>query len=117
MPARRDAQAALALHPDAAYSPALPHAHWLAAALPQDAGRLRLPPGARWLQVPALVRHEPAHSLRAAPVVGPVDLSLEQQAAALLWVSLCERWAQRLAVVQMKRAERAAVSPPRPAGS
>jgi hypothetical protein len=103
------------LHRDAAYSPVLPH--WLVATLLPDAERLRLLPGARWLQVPALMRHEPAHSLRAAPVVGPVDLSLERQAAALLWVSLCERWAQRLAVVQMKRAELAAVSPPPPAGS
>lgn len=109
MSARRDAQAALALHPDAAYSPALPHAHWLVAALLPDAERLRLPPGARWLQAPALVRHEPAHSLRAVPVVGRAGLWLERRVAALLWVSLCECWAQPLAVVQMKPAELAAV--------
>lgn len=102
-------QAEQALHPDAAHSPVLPHAHWLVAAWLPAVERLRLLPGARWLQVPGRVRHEPAHSLRAAPVVGPVDLSLERQAAALLRVPLCERWAQRLAAVQKKPAELAAV--------
>ena len=79
-----------------------------------DAERLRLLPGARWLQVPALV-DEQAHSPQAALVAGPVasaapaHLRLERRAAALLRVFLCERWAQPLAAFQMKRAELAAV--------
>jgi len=107
MLARLDAPAEQALHPDAAYSPVLPH--WLVAALLPDAERLRLLPGARWLQVPALVRHETAHSPQVARFSAPVDLSLERRAAALLRVSLCERWAQPLAAVQKKQAELAAV--------
>jgi len=117
MPARPDAPAAQALRPDATCWLVLQHAHWLVAALRPDVERLRMLPGARWLLQPAMVRHEEAHSARAAPVVTRVGLRLERRAAVLLQVFLCEHWAQQLAVAQKKPAELVAVSPRRPAGS
>lgn len=66
--------------------------------------------------IPTVASAHEADWPQAAPVVTPVDLWLESQAAALP-ESLGERSVQPPAAVQMKLGERAVVSPPRPRGS
>jgi hypothetical protein len=100
------------LSPDAEYSPVRPRAHWPVVGLSPDAERSLALPRARWLVVAAFAGEPDSVQVvaLAMPVVqaGPAHLPIELW-AAVLPASLCGRWEQLPAAVQMNVAELAAV--------